>query len=95
MFNEVEVEARIIHEQYLGIAPEYQGRGLSVQLRRYSLNCYAQGTLRGASTLARETDLKALRSAQKAGYAITRMSAKPPAYYLYQSLSERVRVPSG
>ncbi|MCR5537446.1 MAG: hypothetical protein K6F05_08615 [Succinivibrio sp.] len=89
MFNEVEVQDRIIHEQYVGIAPKFQGQGLSTRLRRYSISCYDDGFITGVSTLAPEHDIKALRSAQKSGYAIIKMSAKPPAYYLYQKLHAR------
>ena len=89
MFNEVEVADRIIHEQYVAIAPQFQGQGLSTKLRRYSISCYDEGFITGVSTLAGEHDIKALRSAQKSGYAIVKMSAKPPAYYLYQSLHAR------
>lgn len=89
IINEVEVEDRIIHELDVVIAPKFQGQGLSTRLRRYSISCYDHGFFNGVSTLARENDIKALRSAQKSGYAITKMSAKPPAYYLYQNLTRK------
>lgn len=88
MFNEAEVNQNLIHEQYLGVAREYQGKGLAVKLRRYSLSCYNHGKLRGASTLAFFHDIKALRTAQQAGYAIVSQSAKPPAHYLVQYFSQ-------
>ena len=89
MFNEVEYRERIIHEQYVAVAPAYQGKGISTKLRRYSIASYDDGFLTGVSTLAQEHDIKALRSAQKSGYAITKMSAKPKAYYLFIPLRAR------
>ena len=89
IINEVEAADRIIHEQDVVIAPQFQGQGLAVKLRRYSISCYNHGSFCGVSTLAGEKDLKALRTAQKSGYAITKMSAKPPAYYLFQHLTRK------
>ncbi len=89
IINEVEACDRIIHEQDVVIAPEFRGQGLSTKLRRYSISCYSHSFFTGVSTLAGEHDIKALRSAQKSGYAITKMSAKPPAYYLYQNLPRK------
>ncbi len=86
MFQEAELGKDILHELYIGIDPEYQHQGLAVALRTYSIKEYRfGGNLKGMSTLAPFNDIKALRTAQKAGYAITKASAKPPAYYLYQS----------
>lgn len=84
MFQEAEQDQGIIHEIYVAVAPEYQGQGLSTKLRQFSLECYDDGCLKGASTLAGFDHVKALRSAQKSGYAITKSSAKPPAHYLYR-----------
>lgn len=86
MFQEVEQDQGIIHEIYVGVRPSHQGQGWSTRLRRFSLECYDQGTLKGVSTLAGFNDVKALRSAQKSRFAITKASAKPPAYYLYRPL---------
>ncbi len=87
MFNRAEEGAGIIHELYLGIAPAYQGQGLAVKLRRYSLDTYNHGSLKAVSTLAALNDLKALRTAQHAGFYIAKRSAKPPAHYLIYNLS--------
>ncbi len=87
MFNEAEVSDNYIHELFVGIIPKYQGLGLSTKLRKYSLECYDHGRLSGVSTLAFFTDIKALRSAQKSGFAIIKQSAKPPAHYLLHKLS--------
>ncbi|HAR80229.1 MAG TPA: hypothetical protein DCR21_05290 [Succinivibrionaceae bacterium] len=88
MFNESEVTQEIIHEWEVVIAPEYQGRGIATRLRRYSAESYNHGRLAGVSTLAGFSDVKALRTAQKAGFAITRASAKPPAHYLFKYLKK-------
>ncbi|MBQ9273326.1 MAG: GNAT family N-acetyltransferase [Succinivibrio sp.] len=89
MFQEVEYGEDIIHELYVAVAPQYQGQGLATKLRCYSLEAYDNGRLNGVSTLAHHTDIKALRSAQKAGYAITKESAKPPALYLYRQFMRK------
>ena len=87
MFNEGEIKDDYLHEQYIGIDPSCQGQSLSVKLRRYSLDCYDSGSVRAISTLAKVDDIKALRSAQKAGFYITKMSAKPRAHYLVYNLT--------
>mgnify|MGYP003372355782 CR=1 FL=1 len=87
MFEESEISEKILHELYVAVDPEYQDKGIATALRRYSVRAYAQKrTLKGLSTLARPHDIKALRTAQSAGYAITKAAAKPYAYYLYQAL---------
>ena len=83
MFEESEISEKILHELYVAVDPEYQDKGIATALRRYSVRAYAQKrTLKGLSTLARPHDIKALRTAQSAGYAITKAAAKPYAYYL-------------
>ncbi len=89
MFNVAEVGQHIVHEVYVGIAPAYQGQGLATLLRRAVVESYNHGSLRAISTLAPLDDVKALRSAQKVGYAIVKYAAKPPAYYLLHALSKR------
>lgn len=88
MFNEVEIKDQILHEVYVGVLPEYQGKGLATALRKYSIESYNFGNLKGLSTVAVTNDIKALRSAQKAGYAITKQSLKPPGQYLFLALTE-------
>ncbi len=91
MFQEAELGKDILHELYIGIDPEYQHQGLAVALRAYSVKAYRLGgKLKGLSTLAPFDDIKALRTAQRVGYAITKASAKPPAYYLYQALASKL-----
>ena len=87
MFNEVEVQDCILHEVYVGVEPEMQGKGLATALRRYSIASYNFGNLRGISTVAVTGDIQALRSAQKAGFAITKASLKPPGQYLFHPLT--------
>lgn len=87
MFNESELKDRYIHEQYLGIDPNYQGKSLSVSLRKFSIECYNFGVLYGVSTLANLDDIKAIRSAQKAGFAIKKLSVKPRAHYMVYPLT--------
>ncbi len=87
MFQEAEFGQNIIHELYVAIDPKWQGKGVSTKLRRYSARCYDANVLSGISTLAPFNDVKALRSAQGAGFAITKAAAKPPSYYLYLQLS--------
>lgn len=85
MFNEVEVESRILHEVYVGVTEE--GRGIATALRKFSIETYDFGNITGISTVAGLHDIKALRSAQKAGFAITKQSLKPPGNYLFKALS--------
>lgn len=85
MFNEAEVADRIIHEVYIGVLDE--GVGLATALRKFSIESYDFGNLQGVSTVAATHDIKALRSAQKAGFAITKQSLKPPGRYLFKPLS--------
>ncbi|MGN0893893.1 MAG: GNAT family N-acetyltransferase [Succinivibrio sp.] len=88
-FEPAEANLKVIHELYVGVAHQFQDRGIGVKLRQYSASCYDDGYLDGISTLAAYDNIKALRTAQKAGFAITKESAKPPAYYLYRHLTRR------
>ncbi len=87
MFNEAEVNDNYIHEVYVGVHESLQGQGLATALRRYSINSYNFGNLAGISTVAINNDIKALRSAQKAGYAIIKQSLKPSGHYLVYKLT--------
>lgn len=85
MFNEVEIKDQILHEVYVGVLDE--GQGLGTAMRKFSIETYNFGNLLGLSTVALDHDIKALRSAQKAGFAITKQSLKPPGKYLFKPLS--------
>ena len=87
MFEPSEQQEDLIHGIYLAVAAEYRDMGLGSALRRFSLDCYDQGKLHGVSTLVPFGDVKALRCAQHCGFAITKSSAKPPAYYLFKDLN--------
>lgn len=89
MFEPAEIKDNILHELFVGVAPEYQNQGLAGRLRKYSVDCYNEGKTVGLSTLSPFSNVKALRSAQKAGYAITKASAKPAAYYLFRYLKTK------
>ena len=86
MFNECELQDKILHEQYVGIVKAYQGLHLSVHLRQFSHSKYKKDAINAISTLAFEGDIKALRSAQKSGFSIVKKSLKPPAFYLIKNL---------
>ncbi|MBQ2382359.1 MAG: GNAT family N-acetyltransferase [Succinivibrio sp.] len=88
-FQPSEKNEKVIHELYVGVKTEYQDRGFGVKLRQFSSKCYDDGYLDGISTLASLDNIKALRTAQKAGFAITKMSAKPVAHYLFKNLFRR------
>ena len=88
-FQPCEMNDKILHELYVGVAQKYQDRGIGVKLRQYSSNCYDNGYINGISTLASFDNIKALRTAQKAGFAITKTSAKPLAHYLFKHLTRR------
>lgn len=88
-FQPVEAKEKIIHELYVGVNYKYQDKGIGVKLRQYSSKCYDEGYLDGISTLAAFDNIKALRTAQKSGFAITKTSAKPLAHYLYKHLTRR------
>ena len=73
----------------MGVDPAYQGQGLSTKLRQYSISCYDFGVLSAISTVAGVDDIKAIRSAQKAGFVIVKASAKPPGHYMVRSLMKK------
>ena len=87
MFESSEQSEGVIHGIYLAVAAKYREKGLGSALRRFSLDCFDHGKLHGVSTLVPFDDIKALRCAQHCGFAITKSSAKPPAYYLFKALS--------
>lgn len=87
IFNPQEAKELILHEPFVGVDPAFQGLGLGAVLRINATKSYDHGRLKGLSTVAPYDDIKALRSAQRAGYAITKASAKPPGHYLYKPLT--------
>lgn len=89
MFQPSEKDTKVLHELYVGVAYKYQDKGIGVKLREYSSKCYDQGYLDGLSTLAAFDNIKALRTAQKSGYAIVKTSVKPLAHYLFKHLTRR------
>ncbi|MGN0901953.1 MAG: GNAT family N-acetyltransferase [Succinivibrio sp.] len=88
-FEPSEANEKFIHEIYVGVKYEYQDKGLGVKLRMYSSKCYDNGYLDGISTLAAHDNIKALRTAQKAGFGIVKESVKPRAMYLVKRLTRR------
>lgn len=90
MFNAGEYREHILHELYVGVDPEFQGQGLSTLLRQFSASMYNYGRLSAISTVASEYDIKALRSAQKSGFSITKRSLRPPGHYLLLNLVRRL-----
>lgn len=87
MVNESELGQDILHSVYLGVAESHQGQGLAAALRRYSVESFNHGNVAALSTVVPVGAMKAMRSAQKAGYAIEKASLKPPGYYLVRHLS--------
>lgn len=87
MINESEVSENILHSVYVGVDEAYQGKGVATALRSYSIRSYDFGNLTALSTVAGTHDIKALRCAQKAGYAIEKASLKPPGHYLVRHLT--------
>lgn len=87
MMNEGEIKDHILHGVYVGVHADLQGKGIATALRRYSIKTYDFGNLTGLSTVALANDIKALRSAQKAGYAIEKQSLKPSGHYMFRRLT--------
>lgn len=87
MLNEGEIEQHILHGLYVGVHPSLQGKGIATALRRYSIRTYDFGNLNALSTVSDMSDIKALRSAQKAGYGIEKQALKPPGHYLVKHLT--------
>ncbi len=63
------------------------GNSIATALRRYSIKTYDFGNLNALSTVSDMNDIKALRSAQKAGYGIEKQALKPPGHYLVKHLT--------
>lgn len=89
MINAGELQDHILHGLYVGVSEELQGQGIATALRKYSIESYDFGNLTALSTVAVPGDIKALRSAQKAGYAIEKQSLKPSGHYLIKRLTIR------
>ncbi len=89
IFNPGEADDLILHEPFVGVDPVFQGRGVGAMLRKRASQSYEHGRLKGLSTVAPYDDIKALRSAQNAGFAILKASAKPPGHYLLKPLTPR------
>ena len=59
-----------IHESFIGVSPEYQGKGLSTAIRDISKHLYTENGYRGISTRIEMTNVKSFKSAERIGYKV-------------------------
>ena len=70
-FNRLDLEEHTIHEGYIGLLPEYRGRGLGRELGKYALNHFADKTkLHGVSSRVSLNNQASLTAHLKLGYKI-------------------------
>ncbi len=87
-FRENEVNRGIIHEAYIGVAPEYRGQGIGTALRMISAKNFAISGLSAISSQIEEDNLPSLNSALHAGFHVINNCKKDKIIHLIFDLSK-------
>ncbi len=69
-FNSRDVAENTIHEGFVGVLPEYQGKGFSSKLRKHAIESFSRTGLSGISTRISISNIRSFRSAQRLGFRI-------------------------
>ncbi len=67
-FRNNESEEKIIHEAFLGIAPQERGKGIATALQKYTLEQLSRQPLTGVSGYVEKTNLASIKMLQRVGY---------------------------
>jgi GNAT superfamily N-acetyltransferase len=57
-----------IHEGFIGVLPEFEGKGIASQMRKVAINHFKQAGFAGISSRISKSNLASLRSAKKLGF---------------------------
>lgn len=79
--NARDFKEKTIHEGFIGVIPEHEGRGLATRMRRYAIAHFSRAGFKGISTRISKRNLGSLRSAEKLGF-------QPVEEYFDPSMSE-------
>jgi len=69
-FREHEHRHGVVHEAFVGVAPEHRSRGLATAMRRHAARHFATQGVRGISTQVHEDNQSSMRSALSAGFVV-------------------------
>ncbi len=69
-FNDRDVRERTVHEGFIGVLPEFQGRGIGTTMRRHAVAHFAGAGLAGMSTRITLSNTASLNPSLKLGFQI-------------------------
>ncbi|EPJ1914332.1 GNAT family N-acetyltransferase [Vibrio cholerae] len=67
-FNPRDFKEGTIHEGFIGVLPEFEGRGLATAMRKHAIAHFRLSGLSGISTRISKNNISSLRSAEKLGF---------------------------
>lgn len=66
--NYRDFKEKTIHEGYIGVLPDFEGRGIATQMRKQAMGHFSSAGLKGISTRISKSNLGSLSSAEKLGF---------------------------
>ncbi len=66
--NSRDFREQTIHEGFIGVLPEYEGRGIATQMRKLAIEHFKKAGFKGISTRISKNNIGSLRSAEKLGF---------------------------
>lgn len=86
-FREEEISKNIIHEAFVGVAPQERGKGIATALQKYSLTHLSHQHLEGVSGYVEKNNIASVIVHQRVGYEIDDDPQDPENnYFLYYRL---------
>lgn len=67
-FNPRDFKEFTIHEGFIGIVPEFEGKGIATAIRKHAIEHFRRSGISGISTRISKSNVGSLRSAQKLGF---------------------------
>ncbi|HCZ9577165.1 TPA: N-acetyltransferase [Vibrio cholerae] len=67
-FNPRDFKAGTIHEGFIGVLPEFEGRGIATAMRKHAIAHFRLSGLNGISTRISKNNISSLRSAERLGF---------------------------
>ncbi|WP_445006037.1 GNAT family N-acetyltransferase [Halomonas mongoliensis] len=68
--NKRDAEENTVHEGFIGVLPEAEGKGLATQMRSFASTVFHDAGLSGISTRISEDNIASMKSAKKQGFKV-------------------------
>jgi RimJ/RimL family protein N-acetyltransferase len=67
-FNPRDFKEGTIHEGFIGVLPEFEGKGIATRMRKHAIEHFRRSGLSGISTRISKNNIASLHSAEKLGF---------------------------